>query len=252
MSCSTWRRPTENGPRPATGQGRRRVDGRAAGPDPPARPGRRDHARGRTGPGKLAELYRRAAVVLVPSEAEGFGLPVIEALACGAAVVASDIPAHAGGRRPGRGVRPDRRRRGVGGRHGEAANRPGRRAPRNGAANVGGAVLVDGPRRDHRPGVPPAPLELSCVILGGRDAQLSRQPLHHRVALIAGLVQNQKIIGVGSVFVVNSTAPSVLRALLAAGTPVLYFSLPVAAQAFQAIDTQLGAASTTDLDDSPR
>ncbi|MBV8381298.1 MAG: glycosyltransferase [Planctomycetaceae bacterium] len=42
---------------------------------------------------ELAEVYRRAAVVLVPSEAEGFGLPVIEALACGAAVVASDIPA---------------------------------------------------------------------------------------------------------------------------------------------------------------
>jgi glycosyltransferase involved in cell wall biosynthesis len=41
---------------------------------------------------QLADLYRRAAAVLVPSEAEGFGLPVIEALACGAAVVASDIP----------------------------------------------------------------------------------------------------------------------------------------------------------------
>jgi glycosyltransferase involved in cell wall biosynthesis len=41
---------------------------------------------------QLAELYRRAAVVLVPSEAEGFGLPVIEALACGAAVIASDLP----------------------------------------------------------------------------------------------------------------------------------------------------------------
>ena len=41
----------------------------------------------------LAEVYRRAPVVLMPSEAEGFGLPVIEALACGAAVVASNIPA---------------------------------------------------------------------------------------------------------------------------------------------------------------
>ena len=41
---------------------------------------------------QLAAVYRRAAVVLVPSAAEGFGLPVIEALACGATVVASDIP----------------------------------------------------------------------------------------------------------------------------------------------------------------
>lgn len=40
----------------------------------------------------IAALYRRAALVLMPSEAEGFGLPVIEALACGAVVVASDIP----------------------------------------------------------------------------------------------------------------------------------------------------------------
>jgi glycosyltransferase involved in cell wall biosynthesis len=40
----------------------------------------------------LAGVYRRAAVVLVPSEAEGFGIPVIEALASGAVVIASDIP----------------------------------------------------------------------------------------------------------------------------------------------------------------
>lgn len=40
----------------------------------------------------LAELYRRALLVLVTSEAEGFGLPIIEALACGSTVVASDLP----------------------------------------------------------------------------------------------------------------------------------------------------------------
>jgi glycosyltransferase involved in cell wall biosynthesis len=41
---------------------------------------------------ELAELYRDASAVLVPSEAEGFGLPVIEAMACGAQVLCSDIP----------------------------------------------------------------------------------------------------------------------------------------------------------------
>jgi len=41
---------------------------------------------------ELAEVYRRAAVVLMPSDHEGFGLPVLEASACGTAVVASDLP----------------------------------------------------------------------------------------------------------------------------------------------------------------
>lgn len=41
---------------------------------------------------QLASAYRRAAVVLQPSDREGFGLPVVEGLACGSAVVASDIP----------------------------------------------------------------------------------------------------------------------------------------------------------------
>jgi len=40
----------------------------------------------------LAALMRGASLVLQPSEAEGFGLPIIEALACDTPVVASDLP----------------------------------------------------------------------------------------------------------------------------------------------------------------
>jgi glycosyltransferase involved in cell wall biosynthesis len=42
---------------------------------------------------QIATLYRGARMVLQPSDAEGFGLPVAEALACGAVVVASSIAA---------------------------------------------------------------------------------------------------------------------------------------------------------------
>lgn len=42
---------------------------------------------------QLAALYRRARVLIQPSESEGFGLPVVEAMACGTPVIASDIPA---------------------------------------------------------------------------------------------------------------------------------------------------------------
>ena len=41
----------------------------------------------------LAAVYRHASLVLLPSEREGFGLPVVEALAAGTPAVVSDIPA---------------------------------------------------------------------------------------------------------------------------------------------------------------
>jgi glycosyltransferase involved in cell wall biosynthesis len=42
---------------------------------------------------QLAALYRRASVVVLPSDREGFGLPIVEGMACGTPVIASDIPA---------------------------------------------------------------------------------------------------------------------------------------------------------------
>jgi glycosyltransferase involved in cell wall biosynthesis len=41
----------------------------------------------------LAAVYRRASVLMLPSDREGFGLPLLEALASGTPAVVSDTPA---------------------------------------------------------------------------------------------------------------------------------------------------------------
>jgi glycosyltransferase involved in cell wall biosynthesis len=55
--------------------------------------GERLRITGRVTTDELVRLYRRAALVVVPSRYEGFGLPAAEAMACGAPVVATQAGA---------------------------------------------------------------------------------------------------------------------------------------------------------------
>jgi len=57
-------------------------------------------ARGRVSRDELVDLYRSAAALVFPSLYEGFGLPVVEAMACGCPVACSNatsLPEVAGG-----------------------------------------------------------------------------------------------------------------------------------------------------------
>ena len=47
---------------------------------------------GQVGPGELRALYRGAEVFALPSRHEGFGLPVLEAMAQETPVLCSDLP----------------------------------------------------------------------------------------------------------------------------------------------------------------
>jgi glycosyltransferase involved in cell wall biosynthesis len=71
--------------------GRRRADGPTFAPEPGLR------LLGEVPDSELAGLYSGAVALVYPSHYEGFGLPVVEAMQCGAPVIASSAVAEAAG-----------------------------------------------------------------------------------------------------------------------------------------------------------
>ncbi len=87
MLLEVWRELRRDHPIDLVIAGRRRPDGAEIAPEPGLR------ILGLTGEDELPRLLSGALAVVYPSYYEGFGLPVLEAMQCGAAVVASRDPA---------------------------------------------------------------------------------------------------------------------------------------------------------------
>jgi glycosyltransferase involved in cell wall biosynthesis len=87
LALDLWRELRREHPIELILAGRRRADF----PEIPPEPGLR--LRGLTPEEELPRLYSSAVACLYPSYYEGFGLPVLEAMQCGAVVIASNDPA---------------------------------------------------------------------------------------------------------------------------------------------------------------
>jgi glycosyltransferase involved in cell wall biosynthesis len=87
LLLDAWREVRKRHPVDLVLAGRRREDF----PEPIGEPGL--HLLGLTAEEELPKLYSGALAVVYPSYYEGFGLPVLEAMQCGAAVIASRDPA---------------------------------------------------------------------------------------------------------------------------------------------------------------